>query len=41
MYCDREGSDSCVKDADNVDAFSDFFMFMSMHEKIKHVQEDS
>jgi hypothetical protein len=41
MYCDREGSDSCVKDVDTFDAFSDFFMFMHMHEKKKHAQEDS
>jgi hypothetical protein len=41
MDCVREGPDSCVKDVDTFDALSDFFMLMDMHEKKKHVQEDS
>jgi hypothetical protein len=41
MDCVREGSDSCEKDAEIFDAFSDIFMVISMHEKMKHVQEDS
>jgi hypothetical protein len=41
MDCVPEGSDSRVKDAQIFDAFSDFFMIPSMHEKTKHAQEDS